>query len=298
MGAKQVSAMKNKMSLYQTLKSSRGFNLVELMVATGISGFVALAASTMYLFIIENFRIMVDQNTAQESVLWTAYQTKNWLQQGYEFVAPVGGCNNNAVVGGATTTVNAVGKFSRNIAEGCGELYFQFDKETANGGSGDTRVAQIVVFNAHNEIDTTVGDVFFNNQNLLGKVVLFRSNDNTTLTTPQPFPTVANAVWFDRISQYDVVDDTVDAQGVTNSITVSIQTRYFFDVDNTLLNYCWPANAPCDTGLTNNSYSNITMAVNVGLRNIGYDPVNGGLHGNVYYYRFSAQPVLLGLDYN
>lgn len=259
------------------------------MVASAISGFVALGASSLYVFIMDNFRIMVDQNTAQESLLWTAYQSKGWLQQA------------------KSVNANFNVQASNEIAEGRTRIIFDFDRETSTGGNGVEAFSQIAITNIHNELDLSnpAGEEMEFNMNntdqnpfldkgLMGKAAHFRSRAGAPLAG---LPTWSDSVWYDRLSQYDVINVT-GGGGSPETVTLQISTRYFINHSSgNVLNFCKPATI-CPN--TNTNFSELSMNVVVGMRNMNFGggAGPGGLHGNLYYYQFMAPPILTGIDYN
>lgn len=58
-----------------------GFTLVEVMIATGLSAFLALAVSSILIFSVEQFDTLVQQHKMEERVLWASYHLRSYLSQ-------------------------------------------------------------------------------------------------------------------------------------------------------------------------------------------------------------------------
>jgi hypothetical protein len=133
----------------------------------------------------------------------------------------------------------------------------------------------------------------FMEKGLMGKAIHFRSRTGVPLVG---LPTWADSVWYDRLSQFDVVGVNGPA-GNPQTVSLQISTRYYINHSaGNVLNFCKPATI-CPN--TNTSFSELSMDVVVGMRNMDFGGGGpGGLHGNLYYYQFMAPPILTGMDYN
>ncbi|MEC9283790.1 MAG: prepilin-type N-terminal cleavage/methylation domain-containing protein [Bdellovibrionota bacterium] len=269
------------------LKSQAGFNLTELMIASALSGVVAIGASSIYIFLMDNFRVVVEQNTAQESLLWTAYHTKANLQSATVSLS-------YAVT---STEESEIGPSDPIVTSYTPVRFITYKKEFSDGGTGETRTGAISVANMHDLLDAQAApaDDVYKNRGVMGKVVFFRTkSDGSDWTGADGNESFANSSWYDRVVQYDQ-----GANSQANShYTINIATRYFIRYDEGRLEWRHPYDVGTEANV-NRFYRDLPMQVLVQLRNTNYNmSLRSGLHGNIYYYRYLAPPVLLGLDYN
>lgn len=307
--------MKESFFAKRTLKNNRGFSLAEIMVSSAIAGIVAIGASSTYLFIIDNFRIMVDQNAAQENLMWGAFLTKSWLQQADEFYTPDSACNagtdhersdGNAIV--ASGTGQNIAGYTYAMVDGpvgtdmsCHSIVFDFLRQDSVGGGGLSMPSQISFSRQEFVTDLSAPQGDFLTRQVLGKVLFFRNQGRKTVAdgvAVPTFPTYGDSVWFDRFSDYRVTD-TIEVNGSLSSIYIKMSTRYWVTLKNKILPHCADmSDAGCD-GIAdkNGNFKDLSQSLIVGMRNYDFDDDDGGLHGNIYYYRFMAPPVLTGMDY-
>lgn len=268
------------------LKSQAGFNLTELMVASALSGIVAIGASSLYIFIMDNFRVVVEQNTAQESLLWTAYHTKANLQSATVSIN----------YGVDATTSAFLGASNAGDSTYSPVRFIDYKKEFSDGGTGETRQGAISVANMHDllDMDALAADDVFLTRGIMGKVVFFRTkSDGTDWTAGDGPESLSNSSWYDRIVQFDKTSNS-DPQ---SHYTIQIASRYFVRLNNGRLDWRHPTEVGTEPDV-NHFYRDLSMQVLVQLRNSAYNlSIRSGLHGNIYYYRYLAPPVLLGIDY-
>ena len=273
----------------QRINNEKGFNLTELMIASALSGIIAIGASSLYIFIMDNFRVVVEQNAAQESLLWVAYQTRAGIQSAKSF-----------------ETIN-VGDSPYSTAEGAGRIVVpsqaslklvEYYKEHSDGGSGEQRAASISMIYPHRHLD--VGNAMaagaYMTRGLMGRIVLFRTRDNGNnwvATDVDYDDDYANSSFYDRIVQYDRTDN-----GAQPFHQYDIATRYFIRYTEDPMDWSHVNDTPA-VGNFNRFMRDLNMRVVVPLRNLNYNmAIRSGLHGNVYYYRYMAPPILVGVDYN
>ena len=58
-----------------------GFTLIELMIAVTLTSFIALAISSVFIFSIEQFHILMQQHKTEESMLFASYHIRSYLSQ-------------------------------------------------------------------------------------------------------------------------------------------------------------------------------------------------------------------------
>ena len=82
---------KNRASKYTILNQRKytkirhlqqaGFTLIELMVAVTLTSFMALAISSVFIFSIEQFNILMQQHKTEEAMLFASYHIRSYLSQ-------------------------------------------------------------------------------------------------------------------------------------------------------------------------------------------------------------------------
>ncbi|MEE6249756.1 MAG: hypothetical protein VX583_05115 [Bdellovibrionota bacterium] len=270
----------------RSLKDESGFNLTELMIASGLSGVVAIGASSIYIFLMDNFRVVVEQNTAQESLLWTAYHTKANLQSATQAIS-------YAIPSTAAAQIGASDPIETTYTP---IRFVTYKKEFSDGGTGETRSGVISIASMHDLLDVstaTVDDVY-NTRGIMGKVIFFRTKNNgSDWVGADGAENFANSSWYDRIVRFDQ-----GANSVANShYSINVSARYFIRLNEGRLEWRHPDDLGTEADV-NRFYRDVSMQILVQLRNSNYNmTLRSGLHGNIYYYRYLAPPVLLGLDY-
>ena len=82
---------RNKLSKHTTLNQKKrikirhlyqkGFTLIELMIAATLTSFMALAISSVFIFSIEQFNILMQQHKTEEAMLFASYHIRSYLSQ-------------------------------------------------------------------------------------------------------------------------------------------------------------------------------------------------------------------------
>ena len=67
--------------LKKQIGKQSGFTLLELMIAALLSSFLALAISSVMIFSVEWFDVLVQQQKTEEQMLWTSYHLRSYLSQ-------------------------------------------------------------------------------------------------------------------------------------------------------------------------------------------------------------------------
>ena len=58
-----------------------GFTLIELMIAVTLTSFISLAISSVFIFSVEQFHILMQQHKTEESMLFASYHIRSYLSQ-------------------------------------------------------------------------------------------------------------------------------------------------------------------------------------------------------------------------
>ena len=58
-----------------------GFTLIELMIAVSLTSFVTLAISSVFIFSVEQFNILMQQHKTEEAMLFASYHIRSYLSQ-------------------------------------------------------------------------------------------------------------------------------------------------------------------------------------------------------------------------
>ena len=83
--------LRNRISKYAILKQRKyikirhlkqaGFTLIELMIAVTLTSFMALAISSVFIFSVEQFNILLQQHKTEEAMLFASYHIRSYLSQ-------------------------------------------------------------------------------------------------------------------------------------------------------------------------------------------------------------------------
>ena len=78
--SRQRSLNSKKYIKIRQLKQA-GFTLVELMIAVTLTSFIALAISSVFIFSVEQFHILMQQHKTEEAMVFASYHTRSYLSQ-------------------------------------------------------------------------------------------------------------------------------------------------------------------------------------------------------------------------
>lgn len=247
--------------------------LLEIMIASGISVVVSMGIAGIYIFAIQQFTILVNMNTAQENALWMAYHTKNLMSQAID-VQPNGNCSPNpgSLVGCIQNPPTGVPRRRVTSSGGPAITIASFQREWSTTGASE--ILPTAIF--YREPTATVD----------GRIT-FDIN-----TTPgQGLSPGDDDIWYDQVVQYDteLFIESIHANQQATGVKVIITTRYHRSTSGEK-RWCVPGDTAsnCINGV---SASDVTMTVNVGLRNnFALVKTSAGqsrsIHGGIYYYRF------------
>ena len=78
--SRQRSLNSKKYIKIRQLKQA-GFTLIELMIAVTLTSFIALAISSVFIFSVEQFHILMQQHKTEEAMVFASYHTRSYLSQ-------------------------------------------------------------------------------------------------------------------------------------------------------------------------------------------------------------------------
>ncbi|MCB0394009.1 MAG: prepilin-type N-terminal cleavage/methylation domain-containing protein [Bdellovibrionales bacterium] len=294
-------------SIRENLTQS-GFSLIELMVAVGIGTIVALGISTLFIFAVEQFTILVEQNNTEEEMLWASYHTRSFLSQAVQLQT-----RNATATGGidyTTPTFNNQGYVVRNYDS---QSFFAGDVAGTS-----IPVDLIAVFARENGFASSAGfagsslynsAIFFQRPliGLPGKLY-FIVGSPTSAAGGSMVP-ADDQIVYERIVEYAISTVDVPVSGgtpnVSKAATVTITGRYFRTSDRNRQLWCPSANS-ATAGCGNTVYRDITMTISVGFRNnallncadlantVGCSGTDyrERLHGGLYFYKMAIPPII------
>ena len=97
--------LRNKISRNTTLRKKiyikirhlqqAGFTLIELMITVTLTSFIALAISSVFIFSVEQFHILMEQHKTEEAMLFASYHIRSYLSQAVntQLVTPTTPCH-------------------------------------------------------------------------------------------------------------------------------------------------------------------------------------------------------------
>ncbi|MES2769237.1 MAG: hypothetical protein V4596_08830 [Bdellovibrionota bacterium] len=135
LNAKKLSKNSRTISrIFYILKNNKGLSLIELMVTTMIGIIVSMGIASVFVFAMEQFTILVEKNAAEESVLMSTYNLRNYLSQAVDLNV-VDSIDNAAVI-----ALNGGGQLDFDF-----ELLVPAQSEIGDADSGE--FARFAVFN-------------------------------------------------------------------------------------------------------------------------------------------------------
>ncbi len=270
-----------------------GFSLVEVMVATGIGTIVSAGIAAVFIFAIEQFTVLVEQNAAEESLLWAAYNTRSFLSQAIDLEVHAADLTSSIPAGQKGQVLSSY----TSASDGTIKTLAIFNREmsTAAGATGSNLFSTGVFF-----INPTTTPVA-GNQQPWGGVLIFDMGSNTD----NPMWPSLSDLWFDRISEFRIQDVECALPGQSGagcegsnakSATVVIKARYFKNAKRE--QWIYAPTIPAGTVIA--PYRDIEMTVKVGFRDnvllnsagsrVG-STTDERLHGGLYFFRMILPPL-------
>jgi hypothetical protein len=247
----------------------------------------------VFVFAIEQFTVLVEQNAAEESLLWAAYNTRSFMSQAVDLevhASPVS----------TSITFPAKGQILDSFtsaSDGAIQTVAAFGREmsSAAGASSSTIFSTGIFF--VNPSSTPVGS----NAQPWGGVLIFDMGSAGGAGGAM-WPTLGD-LWFDRISEFKIQDVECAIPGATGagcigsnakSATVIIKARYFKNAKRDQWIYGTAGAA------TVAPYRDIEMTIKVGFRDnvllnsagsrVG-STTDERLHGGLYFFRMMLPPL-------
>lgn len=268
----------------------KGFSLIEVMIAAGIGTIVSAGIATVFIFALEQFTVLVEQNATEESLLWAAYNTRAYLSQAVDIRVQDPPMPMPLNVGAAPNYGRILRQFdSTTVGAGTFNLIAGFQREVGDGSGGGASIFRATSIWLVTPSATAVG----NSQQPWGGILFFSEGGAPGL----------GDLWFDRISYFALqdVECTDPNPALCNgfpikSATVVIRARYFKTVKKDQWFYRTSNPMPAGIG----GYRDIEMTVKVGFRNnillgAGQSRVGGTtaerLHGGLYFFRMPLPPL-------
>jgi hypothetical protein len=284
------------------------------MVAVGIGSIVALGVSTLFIFAVEQFTILVEQNNTEEEMLWASYHTRSFLSQAIEL--DVAGAGNPRL-----TTRSSLdwenGTNMNFLNEGLVvQLYNSTDSFSPSAG-GQSSLDLIAVFPRENGYATAAGfpgsqlystAIFFQRPTvgLAGK--LFFVVGSQTSGAGAIIDPGDDEIVYERLTEFVIMTETVDPGSgpvKAKSAEVTITGRYFRTSDRNRYAWCPLSLVSTNAACQGSAFKDITMTINVGFRNNGLlecadvqtGCVSGSsyrerLHGGLYFFKMAVPPIV------
>ncbi len=276
-------------------KEANGFSLVELMVAMGIGTIVSLGVSTLFIFAVEQFTILVEQNNTEEELLWASYHTRSFLSQAVGLRTPDPAIPNEIEGAGDGPEGLNVNHFqvSGGGAATQGVILENYISSTDFDTAGNSLdIDLITLFPRENGFPTGSGNAFTGSKlftsaiyfqrptiGTAGKIYFIVGREGTGANL-EMFPT-DNEIVYDKITEFDLTTDVVEGTPAGNpeiakSASIRIVGRYFRTADRNLQVWCpGPGSDPsapiygalCSPFSSRTNFRDIEMIVNVGFRN-------------------------------
>lgn len=286
-----------------------GSTLPELMVTVGVGSIVSLGASSLFVWAIDQFNVIVDRNLAEENLLWASFHVRSHLQQAVALDV----VNTQAEVRATPVAGGPAAPAPQNPQ---GHILRAYDSARAAGGAGGGAVNGTVDLISRFWRENGV-----RNGALAESAIFFERPNNTTapfqrpgrlfLTTAQgggPVGPGLSDIWFDRIVEVRV--NTLASLAPDNrakSAQIKLIARYFVKNDKARWAWC-PSSRPSGpqadefmgstTGCLMQGYKDLEFDVNVVFRNnlltrASASGVPGGdrVLGNLYFYK-TIMPII------
>lgn len=266
------------------------------MVAAGIGTIVTAGVAAVFIFAIEQFTVLVEQNAAEESLLWASYNTRSFFSQAIDLEVattvdnsiPAGskGQIRSSFTSGSNGVITTIAAFAREMSTG-GTV-----APTSGAGSNLVSTGVFLI----NPSSTAIG----NNGQPWGGILIF----TTAPTGTAMWPTL-NGLWFDRISEFKLQDVECSDPGSSGascvgksakSATFIIKARYFKNAKRNQWFY-----QPTPVAANTSPYRDIEMTIKVGFRDnvllkggaesrVG-SSADERLHGGLYFFRMVLPPL-------
>ena len=305
-GWKAVNPKSKKLSRWKRVGSS----VPELMVTVGIGSIVSLGASSLFVWAVDQFNVVVDRNVAEENLLWAAFHIRSHLQQAValQVVDTQAQVRATPVGGGpaAPAPQNPQGFILRS-----------YDSARSSGGAGggvpDGSVDLLARFWRENGVRNGAlveSGVFFERPNRSAPGPFQRPGRLfvTTALDAAPFGPNIAGVWFDRIVEVRATTlSSLAPDERAKSAQIKIIARYFNHNDKSIWAWC---PGPRTVAPQADEYIGFSAACRVqGYRDLEFDVnvvfrnnlltrasatgVPGGdrVLGNIYFYK-TVMPIV------
>lgn len=285
---------------------SDGFSLIEVVVAVGIGGIISSVVATIFVFAVEQFTVLVEQNAAEESLLWASYTTRAFLGQAVDLKVTSGSAIDPDIT--PTESGRILSQYSSTDAFRIGNTaaVAVFGRENMTGVSTNAMTSDIyasAVFVFSPPITPTGSSAA-----PVGGAIYFDPGAPVSAT----MSATQNDVWFDRISEFRIEDvecvtDVGTAQGsacngwTAKSATIVIKARYFKTARRN--RWIWQQMSVIPAGTDVGPFRDVEMSIKVGFRNnlllggtsgpqsrVGMEGQER-LHGGLYFFRMTLPPL-------
>lgn len=264
--------------------------MIELSIATAIGGLISLIVASVFIYAMEQFSILVEHNTAEENLLWSAYQTRSMLSQAVDLRVYNGDIPSN---GNTNGWIRA--RYDSALQSGQTTALAVFARENQFSGNLSNLVSTGIFAVAPTSLPSGGADGA-----PIGGVMYFdpgREGNGVLSSTPDD-------VWFDRFSRIEIrevecttpsgssTDPVVCAAGggqPAKSAVIVIKVRNFRTSNRG--QWVWQEPSAVTPGTTVGPYEESEMIIKVGFRNnvLGQSKVAGTgvdrLHGGLYFFR-------------
>jgi len=295
-------------------RNENGTTLVELMVSVAIGALVTLGIAMVFVYAVNQFNLLVDENDAEEQLLSASYFSRLYFSQAV--TTQVGTVTDPIFT---DTSGNAVSTYADPLKGtiACGMAFdantdFNGTIATAAGAKPeDANQALVAVFRRENgDFSSGVGKSYF-----VVTAVYFRppqgypgnpGNQSGALTFVSGLTaanlnlanSTAGGVRLDHISSFRIDCSAAPETSNAQVVTINIGTRYFKDIDRSRWNYLPRSGGQAGPPAGIPSYRDVTFSTSIGLRDNNLGQSLTGLtgqaellHGGVYYLKFSAPPI-------
>ena len=254
--------------------NSKGFSLLEFVTSSGITAFVLLAAAGIFVYSVDWFNILVQENHAEENVLIASYQIKNTISQAVntDVVNPLPPTLNRGVV---------LSSFDSSLAvDGSVTTLAAFQREAATDGAAGSNLQPTAIFFTAPRAPAANGDssgvLQIDLRQVAGPGIFNAAND------------VGGSLIFNNVSHFkwdafDVNEASVGSNLPAKRITIEIWTRSFKTNDKTK----WEFRQAVVPAI---SFADHKMTVEINMRNNNLDPgsvVPKFVFGGIYFFRMA-----------
>jgi hypothetical protein len=264
--------------------------MIELVIAVAIGGIVAAIVASLFVYAMEQFSVLVEHNTSEENLLWSAYQTRALLGQAVDLRVYNGDIPNN---GNTNGWIRA--RYDSSTSSGQTTALALFSREAQSDGT-TSRLISTALFAVSPNSTTPTGSTAAP----IGGVMYFdpgREGGSVLSSTPDD-------LWFDHFSRIEIrevecmtatgssTDPVICAAGggqPAKSAVIAIKTRSFKTSDRSL--WVWQEQSAITPGTVVGAYEESEMLIKVGFRDnaLGPSKVSGTgvdrLHGGLYFFR-------------